>query len=290
MNSPASDAVAGFKPATKRRTPRAFEPVVSTKWVERFEELDPRDPEPRFVFNGITFTDVETGSTPGLVARWARQVAESGEGRHVHLVNVYTLALADKDPELKALLQRPDAVNLLDSTPLVWLARRRGLVPTSRMATRGPGMFLDSLAGSAHQRIRHFLLGGTPQTLSALSHQIQIQTGALQVGSYSPSFDGLPEQDYRQAETLDSASPDVVWVGLGTPKQDVEAARLAAQGRLAIAVGAAFDFLAGTRPEAPKSLRGSGFEWVFRLVTEPRRLWRRYLLDCLPALLRYARS
>jgi N-acetylglucosaminyldiphosphoundecaprenol N-acetyl-beta-D-mannosaminyltransferase len=78
--------------------------------------------------------------------------------------------------------------------------------------------------------------------------------------------------------SLRLAQPDIIWVGLGTPKQDVEVARLAALGHLAVAVGAAFDFTSGDVKEAPRAFRVAGLEWLHRLFTEPRRLWRRYLI------------
>jgi N-acetylglucosaminyldiphosphoundecaprenol N-acetyl-beta-D-mannosaminyltransferase len=88
-----------------------------------------------------------------------------------------------------------------------------------------------------------------------------------------------PDEKAEQDRAITEADPDIVWIGLGTPKQDFEAARLArATGRCCIGVGAAFDFAAGAKREAPAALRRFGLEWAFRLATEPGRLWRRYVL------------
>jgi N-acetylglucosaminyldiphosphoundecaprenol N-acetyl-beta-D-mannosaminyltransferase len=104
--------------------------------------------------------------------------------------------------------------------------------------------------------------------------------GVQLVGAYSPPYRPLAKAERLALEgNIRDSRPDIVWIGLGTPKQDVEAMTLAASApAVFIAVGAAFDFLAGTKKEAPDWLKGSGLEWCYRLLSEPRRLWRRYTL------------
>jgi N-acetylglucosaminyldiphosphoundecaprenol N-acetyl-beta-D-mannosaminyltransferase len=101
----------------------------------------------------------------------------------------------------------------------------------------------------------------------------------LIVGAESPSFGQLSDSDIESAaRRFETAGAEVIWVGLGTPKQDVVAARLAEKSGLTfVAIGAAFDFIAGEKKQAPKFMQEHGIEWLFRLVSEPRRLWRRYL-------------
>jgi N-acetylglucosaminyldiphosphoundecaprenol N-acetyl-beta-D-mannosaminyltransferase len=132
----------------------------------------------------------------------------------------------------------------------------------------------------ARSELRHYLLGGDETTLSALRDEIaQRFPRAVIVGAESPPFRPLTvlerhEQDLRVHES----GAQIVWVGLGTPKQDWEAARLVAGlPVVAMAVGAAFDFIAGTKPQAPVWMQRTGTEWFYRLAREPRRLTKRYL-------------
>jgi N-acetylglucosaminyldiphosphoundecaprenol N-acetyl-beta-D-mannosaminyltransferase len=201
-------------------------------------------------------------------------------GIDVHLCNAYTLALADRDPELHRLLSRAK-MNLPDGTPVVWANRalHRGQdVPRQRV--RGPSLFQDVFERGQESGVRHYLLGSTPDVLDALVLRLTDQYPKAEiVGTDSPPFRELTEAEIsEQLARIESRDPDIVWVGLGTPKQDFECARLAATMRhVVIGVGAAFDFAAGTKPEAAEWVQRSGLEWVHRFAHEPRRLWRRYL-------------
>ncbi|MDQ4069365.1 MAG: WecB/TagA/CpsF family glycosyltransferase [Actinomycetota bacterium] len=205
---------------------------------------------------------------------------ESATGADVHLCNAYTIALADKDPEFHALLRR-STVNFPDGKSLVWanqLVHRGLFVPHVRVY--GPDLFLDVVALGRAAGLRHFLLGSTPAVLDRLAEELVRRfPRALVVGTSSPPFRNLTEQERReQLRLLASSGAHVVWVGLGTPKQDWEAARLAAAlPAVFCAVGAAFDFVAGSKKQAPPWMQQRGLEWSYRLATEPRRLWKRYL-------------
>ena len=196
------------------------------------------------------------------------------------LINTYNISLLRKHAGYAAILRSP-GVNLADGKPVSWalrlLSRRSGLPAPGHV--RGPSLFERSLdEGQAHG-VRHFLLGGTPETLAALGAAIVRRfPDARVVGAESPPFRGLTDDERAaQDERIRNSGADIVWVGLGTPRQDAEAARLAAAvARPTVAVGAAFDFLAGTRPEAPVWVRRLALEWLFRLVSEPQRLWKRY--------------
>ena len=127
---------------------------------------------------------------------------------------------------------------------------------------------------------RHYLLGGSPETLSALQQRIAAEHPRAQVvGAESPPFRAATPQELQERDQrITDSGATVVWVGLGTPKQDVEVARLAGSIPVtAMAVGAAFDFLAGTKAQAPAWMQRSGLEWAFRLASEPGRLGRRYV-------------
>lgn len=208
---------------------------------------------------------------------WA---APAPSGVDVHLCNAYTLALADTDPSYRDLL-RAATRNFPDGKSVVWANRlaNRGLdLPTERVY--GPDLFHDVLSLGQAVGLRHYLLGSTPEVLTALDSRVRtLYPGAQVVGMNSPPFRDLTEPEHAaQTDRIRSSGAHIVWVGLGTPKQDREAARLARELPLVfVAVGAAFDFVAGTKPQAPLWMQRNGLEWTFRLATEPRRLWRRYL-------------
>lgn len=197
------------------------------------------------------------------------------------LVNTYCISLLGRDRAFTAALLG-DGVSLADGRPVAWVLRllsRRAGSRTAPGHVRGADLFTGALDEGRGAGVRHFLLGGTPETLTALQERIaQRFPGALVVGAESPPFRELTADERRaQDARIRASGADIVWVGLGTPRQDVEAARLARSvGRPAVAVGAAFDFVAGTRPEAPRWMRRLALEWLFRFASEPRRLWRRY--------------
>ncbi|MFE9773391.1 WecB/TagA/CpsF family glycosyltransferase [Streptomyces sp. NPDC005931] len=201
-------------------------------------------------------------------------------GSDVHLSNAYTLALADRDTELRSVLSSA-SLNLPDGQSVVWASQflhRDTPLPSTRVY--GPDLVLDVFALSQHTDVRHFLLGSTPQVLDSLHRELRRRFPAAQiVGTCSPPFRPLtPGEQRSQAEQVRAAGADIVWVGLGTPKQDRWAAELCGVlPVVAVAVGAAFDFIAGTKPQAPPWMQRNGMEWLFRLGCEPRRLWRRYL-------------
>jgi N-acetylglucosaminyldiphosphoundecaprenol N-acetyl-beta-D-mannosaminyltransferase len=223
-----------------------------------------------------------TACTRAEAARHVVDLASSPEpsGVDVHLCNAYTLALADTDPSYRELL-RSATLNFPDGKSVVWanrLANRDLDLPTERVY--GPDLFHDVLSLGQAVGLRHYLLGSTPEVLTALDARIRaLYPDARLIGRDSPPFRELTEQERaEQVERIRGSGAQIVWVGLGTPKQDREAARLARELPLVfVAVGAAFDFVAGTKPQAPLWMQRNGLEWVFRLASEPRRLWRRYL-------------
>ena len=214
----------------------------------------------------------------------------------VHLCNAYVLALADVSPTYKGMLNE-SGLNLADGLPIIWANRvfHRGQ-PAPKDRVRGTDLFLDVIAAGTEQQVRHYLLGSTPEVLEALSENLRrLHPRALIVGTESPPFRELNETEREeQVKRLSESGAQIVWVGLGTPKQDFEAARLARQiPAVFVAVGAAFDFVAGNKREAPMWMQRSGLEWAHRLMSEPRRLWRRYLFGnarFVGALFRYRKE
>ena len=200
-------------------------------------------------------------------------------GRAVHFCNAYTLSLAHGDDEYRRLLRRGDLC-FPDGQSVVWV--RRLLARGSRLRrVAGPDLFEAVFAASTTQAPRHYLLGGDESTLARLRVELSRRFPDAQiVGAESPPFRRLSPRELRaQDERITEACANIVWVGLGTPKQDYEVRRLADQLPVtAVAIGAAFDFVAGTKRRAPAWMRSLGLEWVHRLASEPRRLWRRYLI------------
>ena len=221
---------------------------------------------------GLTVTPLDAAvhwvAHPSLVAR------------SVHFAPAYTIALAQKDLAYRALLNRASAV-FSDGKPVVWAGRwLHPDVATQWERVYGPDVMQAVLASSEPNVQRHYLLGGTDATLVALRTTIANRfPRATIVGSESPPFrpwtlDELHERDER----IRLSGATHVWVGLGTPKQDLEVRRLAdCLPVTALAVGAAFDFIAGTVRQAPRWMQRSGLEWSYRLAREPRRLAGRYL-------------
>lgn len=201
-------------------------------------------------------------------------------GVDVHLCNAYTLSLADRDDAFRHMLAASGR-NYPDGMSVVWANRlRHGRhLPAERVY--GPDLFLDVLEQGQTQGTRHYLLGASPDTLEHLETVVKQRfPNACVVGSESPPFRELTwDERAEQVERLRSARPQIVWVGLGTPKQDWEAGQLARQvPAVFVAVGAAFDFVAGTKKQAPTWMQDHGLEWAYRLGSEPRRLWKRYLI------------
>ena len=233
---------------------------------------------PRRRVGSLDFSVLPLADAVDLVVRLG--IEPHALGTAVHFANAYNIALADTDPKYQALINGGDLV-FSDGTPIVWAGRRLHPGDASRWTrVYGPDLMTGVLAKSTSAGPLHYLLGSTPDVLDLLTQQIQMRwPNALIVGSDSPPFRvptdiDLGERDKRIKES----GATCVWVGLGTPKQDVEVRRLAsALPVTALAVGAAFDFLAGTTQQAPEWMQRSGLEWSYRLAMEPRRLAHRYL-------------
>jgi N-acetylglucosaminyldiphosphoundecaprenol N-acetyl-beta-D-mannosaminyltransferase len=186
---------------------------------------------------------------------------------------------AQHDPSFKEILNSGDAV-VPDGMPLIWLGRHRGHHLPRRVY--GPDLMLDFCEKTAGRGYRHFFYGGEPGVPERLAESLKRRFPSMEVcGAFSPPFRPLdPQESQEHVATISRAAPDVLWVGLGTPKQErwMQEYRDKLQVPVVVSVGAAFDILSGRRKQAPRWMREHGFEWLFRLLQEPRRLWRRYLI------------
>ncbi len=211
----------------------------------------------------------------------AAVVGGGASGLPVHFANAYTVALADSDDRYGELLARPGSVAFTAGVPVAWVGRRGDpAVAKEWDRVYGPDVMEAVLEGTGPAGPRHYLLGGSPAPLAALQSVIAVRwPSAIVVGAESPPFRALsPEEVAAQDSRIRDSGATIVWVGLGTPKQDWEVARLAGSVPVvAMAVGAAFDFLAGVKPQAPLWMQKSGTEWAFRFASEPKRLAKRYL-------------
>ncbi|MGD0252244.1 MAG: WecB/TagA/CpsF family glycosyltransferase [Verrucomicrobiota bacterium] len=165
-----------------------------------------------------------------------------------------------------------------DGMPMVWAGKLSGHSRMSRVY--GPDLMLDVCAWSEKNPCRHFFFGGAPGVAETLRDKLTARFPALQVaGCYTPPFRALNAEEQEQLqETVRAARPDILWVGLSTPKQEKFMAEFLPRldVTLMIGVGAAFDFLSRRVKQAPRWMQRSGLEWCYRLCQEPRRLGRRY--------------
>lgn len=225
---------------------------------------------------GIDVTPLDKEAAARLIVAAA---ASRQAPRHVHLVNAYTLALADRDTGYRDQLRAADGWCFADGRPLGWASGLLRQRPPIRQV-RGTDLFLAVVDQGRTAGLTHYLLGSTPVTLAALERELARRyPGVLIVGRESPPFRPLSEPEQtEQCDRIARSGAAIVWVALGTPAQDKEGTRIARDvPGVTVAVGAAFDFVAGTVPQAPRWMQVSGLEWAYRLAREPRRLWRRYL-------------
>lgn len=200
---------------------------------------------------------------------------DTGERLSVHFATAHTIVEAHDDPRLRAAL----AAGLVepDGMPLVWLGRRAGL-PVERVC--GPDFLPALVKGGIPDGRTHYFFGGAPGVPESLAVRLAAQFPGMRVaGTMSPPFRSLShEEDDAIVEQINEAAPDYVWVGLGSPKQDIWVAehRSRLHASTLLAVGAAFDFHAGIHRRAPSWMQRTGTEWVYRLASEPRRLAGRY--------------
>ncbi len=197
---------------------------------------------------------------------------------YVCVTGVHGVMESQRDPHLRAIHNRAGLVTP-DGMPLVWLGKLQGASRMDRVY--GPDLLLEVCARSVEQGYRHFFFGGAEGVAEQLAQRLQGRFPGLQVvGHYTPPFRQLTQEEEADLErVVAAAKPDIMWVGLSTPKQERFMSRMV--GRLEVpvrvGVGAAFDFHAGRKRQAPRWMQRSGLEWFFRMVTEPRRLAGRYM-------------
>ncbi|MBI3314518.1 MAG: WecB/TagA/CpsF family glycosyltransferase [Candidatus Omnitrophica bacterium] len=195
---------------------------------------------------------------------------------YVCVAPVSTIVDCQHDSAYRDVVNAADMVTP-DGMPVVWLVKSKGYPYVER--TYGPDLMRVLCCRPG---LRHYFLGATPEVMGSLSRNLQKGFPGINiVGMHSPPF-RLQAQPEEEAVTsaIHAAKPDILWVGLGSPKQDfwMKMHRGCLDVPVMAGVGAAFDFLAGTKLQAPRWMQRTGFEWLFRLCCEPKRLWKRYLI------------
>ena len=210
---------------------------------------------------------------------------------HVATANVDFLAQAGKDPSLAAILQRADLV-VADGVPLLWMARWQGTPLPERV--NGTDLVVRLLAEAGRQRWPVYFLGGDPGVAEASAAAAAERFGTRSAGAAAPGPEEMadPVASARIAAAVEQSGAAMLLLAIGGGRQELWIDRHRDElGRcVAIGVGSALDFVAGTRPRAPRWMQRAGLEWLFRLGIEPRRLWRRYLVDDPAVLLRFFAS
>ena len=203
-----------------------------------------------------------------------------GDRQYVSVCNVHSVMECRRDARLRQIVNHA-GMTTPDGMPLVWLARLSGQRHVSRVY--GPDLMLAEMDHSQKTGHTHFFYGGRSGVADRLAATMRRRfPGVRIVGTFTPPLATAEELCNPQtASLINDTHPDIVWVGVSSPKQEFWMAcmRPLLQARVLVGVGAAFDFHAGTALQAPRWMQRGGLEWLFRLMTEPRRLWRRYLID-----------
>jgi N-acetylglucosaminyldiphosphoundecaprenol N-acetyl-beta-D-mannosaminyltransferase len=211
---------------------------------------------------------------------WIEAMVSERRRGYVCACNTHTVTASHEDPELRAALLSPYALNVPDGMPLVWALNALG--NSLRDRVYGPELMARAFARARSNGQRLYLYGGRdPDALVQLGLTLRGRfPGVNIVGGYAPPFRPLTTEERSAViDEINESEADVVWVGIGVPKQEkwMLAMRPHLEAPVLVGVGAAFDFHAGLVPQAPPLLQGAGLEWAYRLAHEPRRLWRRYL-------------
>jgi N-acetylglucosaminyldiphosphoundecaprenol N-acetyl-beta-D-mannosaminyltransferase len=208
-----------------------------------------------------------------LILDWSKR----RESRYVCIANVHLLMEAHDSAQYNHVINDADLVTP-DGMPLVWMMRLKGLRGQERVY--GPTLMLHVLESAALENAAVGFYGSSREVLQALNERMQARFPALKVSyAFSPPFREMSqEEDLEIVRQINTSSATILFVGLGCPKQEKWMADHRGRVRaVMIGVGAAFDFHAGFKPQAPAWMQMAGMEWLHRLATEPRRLWKRYL-------------
>lgn len=228
---------------------------------------------------GVHISATSYEEVAGACASWIEAHDLNRPARYICVTSVHGVMEARKDPKMRSILNGAD-IATPDGMPLVWALRSFG--QSAQQRVYGPNLMLHLCQQAALMGHRIFLYGGRPEALEELRGNLIARFTELRiVGTCSPPFRPLSEEeDRRLCNVIRDAAPDLIFVGVSTPKQErwMASHQAVLPGTVMIGVGAAFDFHAGRVKQAPEWMQRHGLEWLFRLTREPARLWKRYLL------------
>jgi len=225
---------------------------------------------------GVRVDAVQIGDVVWRIEDW---IARREGGHYIAVTGMHGVMETQHDEEFGRILEGASLV-VPDGYPLVVLGRRKGFALKRRVY--GPELMEAFCEETASKGYRHYFYGGAEGVAEELAKRFARRFEGMEIaGTCCPPFRALTAEEEREVcEKIRASRADVVWVGLSTPKQEKWMARM--KGALGVpvilGVGAAFDFHTGRVAQAPRWMRENGMEWFFRLVSEPRRLWRRYLV------------
>jgi len=232
---------------------------------------------PQFRVLGVRVSAVQIPQVVTMMEDW---IHSGKTGMYVAVTGMHGVSEARTNGKFRDILNGASLV-VPDGMPLVWLGRLRGFGLKRRVY--GPELMMTFCESTAQKGYRHFLYGGADGVPEQLVKVLEERCPGISiVGTYSPPFRTLtPQEEWEVVQRIESSGADIVWVGLSTPKQEQWMVHFRNKLRVPVlvGVGAAFDFHTGRQRQAPVWMRENGLEWFFRLVTEPRRLWRRYLVN-----------
>jgi N-acetylglucosaminyldiphosphoundecaprenol N-acetyl-beta-D-mannosaminyltransferase len=223
---------------------------------------------------GVGISAVNMSQAVTQIARWVQQ----RERHYVCVSGVHGVMECQRDPTLRD-IHNSSGLTTPDGMPLVWAGHWAGARHMERVY--GPDLMLALCAIASRRGWSSFLYGGAQGVPELLARRLTERFSGLRIaGCWSPPYrPPTVAEDDDVVERINGAAPDLVWVGLGTPKQErwMAAHRNRLTAPVLLGVGAAFDIHAGLLPQAPRAMQRYGLEWAYRLRREPRRLWRRYL-------------
>ncbi len=226
----------------------------------------------------ILQTDISQVNYADALSLFQAWLADSNSTRTVVAANVHLVTEASLHPDYAATIADADLV-VPDGMPLVWASRLLGGSVQTRCY--GPTLMEKSLDHFQNSEASHFFYGATPDVLEKLLSSIRKRwPNAKIAGAISPPFGGFDDAiEIENIKTMNQSGASFIWVGMGCPKQEkwMQRYRQHLDGKIILAVGAGFDFVAGTVRQAPPLLQNMGLEWLYRFAMEPRRLWKRYL-------------
>ncbi|MBE2317403.1 WecB/TagA/CpsF family glycosyltransferase [Solirubrobacter sp. CPCC 204708] len=240
--------------------------------VPETREAPPRPPTQPLLGVPVALTDYER------TLDWIDEAVAARSREYICVAAVHTVMASQEDPQLRQAVLGA-SFTVPDGQPLVWALKALGHELGDRVY--GPTLMDEACARAARTGLKMYLYGGRNQgALAQLTRTLRLRHPGLKiVGGYAPPFRALTQaEEEHVARDINRSGADVVWVGIGVPKQEKWMARMRPRltAPVLVGVGAAFDFHAGLVPQAPPRMQRLGLEWLFRLMQEPRRLWKRY--------------